>query len=462
MSNLLEEALLDIEQLKKAVEEDAKNKLVESLTPKIRKFINSKLYENVLLEKREEKEVLVDRFESSENDESISYEEDPETGDEVAVLDLDELKTKNDKEQILDLDDDVEVEVDLNEFKKMIMKFKGERKMKLKDLFLKEESEKCEGCEEDDNVVSEMADEEEIIEIDENELKEALKEMKAKRKLNEDEIVLDIDVDEEGEIEDVEVVSVGDVEVGEEGDELDMEMDEEGEESEFELDMEMDEEGGELPEEELEGEELPEEEEEEEVMSVAEAKLRKKIRAMIREAYKNKKAKKKKIKEDVSIEVGGDVKVDIDTDTAGEPEIEVVEPEFEMETEEEDEMIEPLGMEENKKLKGSVSKLKKKLVETNLMNAKLVYANKLLMNNSITKKERVAVIESLDKAKSLREVELVYKTLVNKSNKKTERVTEGRRVLAGGSSATSTAKKNGGQTENADVEVLRWQQLAGV
>jgi len=484
MSNLLEEALMDIEQIKKAVEEEAKNKLVESLSPKIRKFINDKLYENALSDKEgdtevddDEKdvrkkdnknlEILHDQVNESE-EEAITYEKDPQTGDEVAILDLDELKTNSEKEQVIDLDDeDVEVEVDLEEFRNMIAKFKGDKKMKLKDLFLKEEIEQCEeGCDQDSSL-----GEEEILEIDENELKEAIKNMKAKRnlkerKLRESEIVLDIDVDEEGEIEDVEVVSVGDedaitdedemefdLDMGEEGEDL------EGEESEFELDGE---EGGEMGEEDLEGEEpvmdMDEEELEEEKPSMGEAKLRKMIRKMIREVYK------KKLREsEVTVDTDDGLTVRVNADGEGVPDVEI-EPEddMDMDLETEPVMPEPMGMEESKKIKRSVLQLKKKLVETNLMNAKLVYANKLLMNSEITKKERIAIIESLDKAKSLREVELVYKTLTNKS-KKNDRVNEGRRVLAGGSSATLTGKSVNKLNEAVDQEMVDFfTKMAGI
>jgi hypothetical protein len=471
MPNLLEEALLDIEQIKAAVEEETKNKLVESLTPQIRKFISNKLYEGEVEVLRDQQEEFV-----TTNDQALEVQEDPNTREEIAVLDLDELKLPDEHEQILNLDDEMEVEVDVEELKNILATYRGDKAMKLKDIFLRGEKEECkEGCSDSDDL-DVMEGEEEILEIDGNELMEAIKTMKAKRKLNEDEIVLNIDVDAEGEIEDVEVVSVGDEELEGEEDEFDIELGEEGEEgSEFDLEME-DEEGMEDLEDEegmedLEDVEVEEEMEEEEPMSVEESKLRKKIRKMIREAYKNKKAnrkmkrRKKGLKEDVSIEVGDDVKVDIDSDSAGTAEVEVVSPDMDVEMDsdvEEIEEFEPLGMEENKKLKGSVKRLKGKLVETNLMNAKLVYANKLLMNNAITKKERIAIIESLDKAKSLREVELVYKTLVNKS-KKTGRVDEGRKVLAGGSSATPTTRKQKDTlNESAEVEVSRWQEMAGI
>ena len=491
MSNLLEDALLDIEQMKKVVEEDAKNKLVESMTPKIRKFINDRLYEEAVpmsakdKEELEDKEVLTDQAEVGAEEEAITYEEDAETGEEVAVLDLDELKTRDEKEDqvvsIDDIDDDEEVEVNLEELRNVLSKFKGDKRMNLKDLFLKEEKEQCEGCgdEHADESLQEMEGDEEIIEVDENELKEAIKKMKAKRRLNEDEIVLDIDVDAEGAIEDVEVVSVGEEGVeGEEGEEefdlgdLEGLGDEEGgEEGEFEFDMEGGEEGEEVvPEEGGEEEPVVNVEEEEEEMSVEESKLRRKIRKMIRETYRAKakrtkrtKRTKRGIKEDVELEVGSDVKVSIDTGSGGGDElgVELTAPEEEIEMVEPEELAGPEEMEENKKLKVALRKAKKKVVESNLMNAKLVYANKLLMNNSITKTQRVEIIESLDNAKSLREVQLVYKALTNKSSKR-KRVTEGRKVLAGGSSATPTRAKKDELKEGAGVEVSHWQKLAGI
>jgi len=49
--------------------------------------------------------------------------------------------------------------------------------------------------------------------------------------------------------------------------------------------------------------------------------------------------------------------------------------------------------------------------EVNLLNAKLLYSNKLFRNFSLNEGQKMKVIENFDRAHNLREVKLVYSTL---------------------------------------------------
>jgi hypothetical protein len=55
--------------------------------------------------------------------------------------------------------------------------------------------------------------------------------------------------------------------------------------------------------------------------------------------------------------------------------------------------------------------LKGKINEVNLLNAKLLYSNKLFRNFTLNENQKMKVIENFDRAHSLREVKLVYSTL---------------------------------------------------
>lgn len=55
--------------------------------------------------------------------------------------------------------------------------------------------------------------------------------------------------------------------------------------------------------------------------------------------------------------------------------------------------------------------LKGKINEVNLLNAKLLYSNKLFRNFSLNEAQKMKVIESFDRSINLREVKLVYSTL---------------------------------------------------
>ncbi len=58
-----------------------------------------------------------------------------------------------------------------------------------------------------------------------------------------------------------------------------------------------------------------------------------------------------------------------------------------------------------------IEDLKKELQEVNLLNAKLLYTNKIFRNKSLTESQKVKVLTAFDKATSKKEVELVYETL---------------------------------------------------
>ena len=55
--------------------------------------------------------------------------------------------------------------------------------------------------------------------------------------------------------------------------------------------------------------------------------------------------------------------------------------------------------------------MKSKLNEVNLLNAKLLFSNKLFRNHSLNESQKMKVIENFDRAQSLREVKLVFATL---------------------------------------------------
>jgi hypothetical protein len=59
----------------------------------------------------------------------------------------------------------------------------------------------------------------------------------------------------------------------------------------------------------------------------------------------------------------------------------------------------------------TIAILKKDLNEINLLNAKLLYTNKIFRNKSLTESQKVKVLTAFDKATTKKEVELVYETL---------------------------------------------------
>jgi hypothetical protein len=55
--------------------------------------------------------------------------------------------------------------------------------------------------------------------------------------------------------------------------------------------------------------------------------------------------------------------------------------------------------------------MQSKLNEVNLLNAKLLFSNKLFRNYELNESQKMKVIENFDRANNLREVKLVYSTI---------------------------------------------------
>lgn len=143
-----------------------------------------------------------------------------------------------------------------------------------------------------------------------------------------------------------------------------------------------------------------------------------------------------------------------------------------------DEMAEALVAinEENESLKKQLSEalstvkfMKGVLSETNLLNAKLLYTNKLFKGKSLTEDQKLKIINTFDLTKNIREVKLAYTVLAEsfnsgasvvkkKTNTTAHTITEG---LA--SKQVSSTKPDSTIVEpQADVMASRFQKLAGI
>ena len=107
--------------------------------------------------------------------------------------------------------------------------------------------------------------------------------------------------------------------------------------------------------------------------------------------------------------------------------------------------------------RSAVETLREQLTDLNLFNAKLLYVNKLFQDKSVPPSRRRAMMESIDAAKSLREVKLVYKTLTESSKDKKNLNESATRSL--GSSSRSVGRSSATST---NTELDRWALLAGI
>jgi hypothetical protein len=108
----------------------------------------------------------------------------------------------------------------------------------------------------------------------------------------------------------------------------------------------------------------------------------------------------------------------------------------------------------------TIEELKQELQETNLLNAKLLYTNKIFKAKNLTDPQKVKVLENFDKATTVKEVKLVFETLTeNLNNKKT--VTESK-MRGFASKTTAPVVTNKQPIIESNDAFLRMQKLAGL
>lgn len=113
-------------------------------------------------------------------------------------------------------------------------------------------------------------------------------------------------------------------------------------------------------------------------------------------------------------------------------------------------------------IKSQAAKLAGKVNETNLINAKLLYLNKILRKHNLNEAQKVKVIAAFDKATSVKEAKIVFESLNEAFVVKTEKSkTNLKESLGFASKAAGNSTKREIITE-ADVQVARWQKLAGI
>jgi len=94
----------------------------------------------------------------------------------------------------------------------------------------------------------------------------------------------------------------------------------------------------------------------------------------------------------------------------------------------------------------TINSLKSELQEINLLNAKLLYTNKIFKSRNLTEGKKLKVLKSFDKAETVKEAKMVFETLVDSlgSTKKSSMVNE----------IKSSASKASGITENTNKQPI--------
>ncbi len=103
--------------------------------------------------------------------------------------------------------------------------------------------------------------------------------------------------------------------------------------------------------------------------------------------------------------------------------------------------------------------LKSQLQEVNLLNAKLLFSNKLFKNHELNESQKMKVIENFDRAHNMREVKLVYSTLAEGFGKTKSKV---RIKESYASKPTKSTKPAARVITEGNELATRWKKLAGL
>ena len=111
----------------------------------------------------------------------------------------------------------------------------------------------------------------------------------------------------------------------------------------------------------------------------------------------------------------------------------------------------------------TVKHLKAVINEVNLLNAKLLYTNKLFRNFDLNEGQKMKVIENFDRAISAREAKLVFATLAESFNKPTQKRKMVKESAASRPTRTTAPSQQTTQILSEGFEMAnRWKKLAGL
>ena len=420
MDDLLKDAIADAKAVRETALANAKLALEEAFTPRIQSMLSQKIQSEI-----EDEDEVAD--EMSHEGEDHDEEEAPEAeAPEVAV-------EPEEGEEVADIADEVEDE----------------------DEAMHEEEDEDEGYKESN-----------VIEIDGVKYAPVVSEEEE----DEDEAMHEEEDEDEGYSEDLDLEAV----LAElEGETVTEEEDEdeiaEGEEKEDEDEMKK------------EGEEKEDEDEamhENDVSSeigAADNKLKPEAgdSTKIGQGPEGKGSDKAAGKEDENSEIVDDLKEDIEvTEDIDLEEVLKALTEEEDEDEVKDESVEESVNEEVNTLKADLEEhrnvvkyLRGKLNEVNLLNAKLLFTNKLFRNFGLSNEQKLKVVETFDRATNLREVKLVFSTLAESfGNKVASTPSKPIKESKGSSSkpvASTKPKSEEVISEGSDMKA-RFQKLAKI
>jgi len=118
-------------------------------------------------------------------------------------------------------------------------------------------------------------------------------------------------------------------------------------------------------------------------------------------------------------------------------------------------------IERNERLEDISIQLRDRLVESNMVNARLLYTNKVLGSNSLNGRQKVKIVEAISKAESVEEAKTIYETLQSAVGASKNRRPESLSEAVNRKSSTILPRARRKEKSNSPV-TNRWKALAGI
>lgn len=120
------------------------------------------------------------------------------------------------------------------------------------------------------------------------------------------------------------------------------------------------------------------------------------------------------------------------------------------------------GMREGEEEMREIEELKKELHEINLLNAKLLYTNKIFKSKNLNESQKIKVLKAFDKVTTVKEAKLIFETLNEGMVTKLTKTSMMNEIKGSASKSTGVINENKYPIVEVDPMVARWQKLAGI
>ena len=108
----------------------------------------------------------------------------------------------------------------------------------------------------------------------------------------------------------------------------------------------------------------------------------------------------------------------------------------------------------------TIDELRSSIQEVNLLNAKLLYMNKVFKGTNLTESQKIDVVKTFDKAESAKEAKLVYESMITSFTNKAETKSNIKESVGFASKAVGMITNSGAKVIETDAQYSRWEKLA--